>query len=175
VLIGVLGEPLPLSVDELTKQSDLVLEAKVSRLKTYINSADTAVITDLAILPTRVLAGTVPGATRTPGSAIPLVLTTYGGEVVRDGVTIRAENHGLEQLKESGSYLLFLRRSRFHKEPGVYEIYNAGAFEVSENSVRPLASHGAALYKDFSKPYSDVVALVMAAARAEMNLPLPRG
>ena len=44
VIIGTLGEPIPQSVDELAKRSDLVLEAKVSRLKSYINAADTAVI-----------------------------------------------------------------------------------------------------------------------------------
>ena len=56
VVVRVLRELVPLSVDELTKRSDLVLEAKLSRLKMYINSADPTVITDFAILPIRTLA-----------------------------------------------------------------------------------------------------------------------
>src|SRR5438093_12422833 len=62
IVIGTLGEPIPLSIEELTERSDLILEAKVSWLKSYINVEDTAVITDYTIVPIRVLAGTVPGA-----------------------------------------------------------------------------------------------------------------
>ena len=163
VVIGTLGEPRPLSVEELTKRSDLILEGRVSWLKSYINVEDTAVITDYTIVPIRVLAGTVPGATRQPGVATPLRLSVYGGEVIRDGVTIRAESHDLESLKSSGFYLFFLKK--FGKEPGVYTIYNAGVFELSDNIVRPLARQED-LYKDFSKPYSEVVTRIMAAARA---------
>ena len=157
VIIGVLGEPIPLSVDELTKRSDLVLEARVSRRQSYVNAADTAVITDFDILPIRILAGNVP-------VAIPLVLSTYGGEVIRDGVTIRAENHDSEQLKDNVVYLIFL--THFGSEPGVYQIFNAGAFELSNNTVRPLARQGSNLYKDFSGAYRGVIARVMESARA---------
>src|SRR5438105_3300788 len=33
VIIGTLGEPIPLSIDEMTKRSDLVVETTLSRLK----------------------------------------------------------------------------------------------------------------------------------------------
>jgi hypothetical protein len=164
VVVGMVGEPIPLSVEELTKRSDLILEGKVSTPRSYINSADTAVITDYRVLPIRVLGGTAPAVTDRPGIAGGLVVSVYGGEVVRNGVTIRAENHDLRPLKEGGSYLLFLKH--FGKESGAYEIYNAGAFDISDDRVRPLASHGADLYKDFSNAtHNDVVGRVIAAAR----------
>jgi hypothetical protein len=108
------------------------------------------------LLPIRVIAGNVPGAT-------PLVLRTYGGEVIRHGVTVRAENHDYEPLKDGVVYLVFL--TRFGQEPNVYQIYNAGVFERFENGARPLARHGTELYKDFSRTYRDVVNQVAESAR----------
>jgi hypothetical protein len=161
VVIGMLGEPIPLSIEDLAKQSDLIVEARVTPLKTYINSADTAVITEFSILPIQVLAGTVPSAAKSPG-VTRLLLSSYGGEVVRNGVTVRAENHGLEQLKPGGAYLLFLKR--FGQQEGVYQIFNAGAFELSNNTIRPLARPGE-LYREFyDVPYGQVVRRVTAGA-----------
>jgi hypothetical protein len=166
VTIGVLGEPTPLSVEGLTNGSDLVLEARISWLKTYINVADTAVLTDYAIQPIRILAGTVPGPVTRPGVATPLILSTYGGEIVRDGVTIRAENHNLkEALNTNVSYLLFLKR--LGKAPGTYVLYNVGVFELSDNALRPLASQGGDLYRQIPNVYSEVLARVTTAARAK--------
>src|SRR5207247_5768060 len=105
VVIGVLGEPEPLSLDELTKRSDLVVEARVERLRSYINALDTAVLTDFSIVPLRVLTGRNPSASSKPGAGR-LLLSTYGGEVTKDGVTVKAENHGQQALKNGGRYLL---------------------------------------------------------------------
>lgn len=165
VVIGILGEPMPLSVQELTKGSDLIVEARISRLKSRINLADTAVLTDFGLVPLRVLSGTLPDASVRPGVATPLVMTSYGGEVARDGVTVRAENHDLEPFRDGGIYLLFLTRSN-DKTPGVYTLFNAAAFEIAGGVVRPLASQGADLFRDFSDSHDQVVARIMAAVRA---------
>lgn len=150
VVIGTLGEPVALSIDEITKQSDLVLEATLTRLKSYINAADTAVITDFEMSPAEMFVGALPPLGRI------LVLTTYGGEVVKDGVTVRAENHNLRELDEGVTYLLFLKR--FGSEPDVYQIYNVGVFERAGDTARPLATQGADLFRDFKRPYADVIA-----------------
>ena len=164
VVIGLLSEPVPLSVEELAKASDLVLLASVSRLTTHVNDDDTAVVTDFAMLPIRVLIGTLPTGVATPGSSTTLVLSTYGGEITRDGVTVRAENHSLEQLKDGRSYLLFLKK--FGTLAGVYQIYNDAAFELSENAIRPLTRQGANLFEDLlSTPYSELRTRIQAAAR----------
>ena len=94
MVIGTLGEPVPLSTDEMTKRSDMVLEATLTRLNTYIKAADTAVVTDFEMSPTEMFVGAIP-----PLGGI-LVLTTYGGEVLKDRVTVRAQNHNLGELKE---------------------------------------------------------------------------
>src|SRR6185503_7599655 len=110
VVMGVLGEPVRMAVEELTKRSAVVLEARLSWRTTYINAADTAVVTVFAILPIHVLAGRVPPAnSTTPGRPAPFVLETYGGEIVKNGVTVRAVSHDLEPLKHDGLYLLFLK------------------------------------------------------------------
>ena len=152
VVIGVLGEPIPLSIDEMTKRSDLVTEARLSRLRTYINAADTAVYTDFEILPATMLVGGLPPLGRR------FVLTSYGGETVKDGVTVRAEDHNRGELKENVTYLLFLKR--FGSEPDVYQIYNVGAFERSNDAAKPLARDGADLFKDFNKTYGDIITRV---------------
>jgi hypothetical protein len=64
LVIGTLGEPLRLSIDQLTKRSDAVVEATVKPLRTYINDADTAVITDFEILTRRVLERGLPAVSQ---------------------------------------------------------------------------------------------------------------
>ena len=148
VIVGTLGEPTTMNVEELAKQATLVLEATVTRIRTYINATDTAVVTDFAMTPLRVLAGQVPvTASRAPGVASPLIVTVYGGEVVKDGITIRAENHTLEPLKDRSTYLLFLRPSP--QEPRQFNVFNAAVFEVMDDTVRPLARGGRQLFGDF--------------------------
>jgi hypothetical protein len=157
VIIGVLSEPFPKSVSELTNGSALILEAKVSLLRTYINASDTGVISEFEILPIQILAGNVPVET-------PLLLRTAKGEVLKDGVTVREVDHDRERLKENMVYLLFLKHDGL--EPNAYSIYNVAAFEVSNNVVRPLAAEGDYLFSDFSRKYDEAVAQVMKAARA---------
>jgi hypothetical protein len=158
VVIGALGEPVLLSIDEMTKRSDLVLEATLSRLKTYINAADTAVVTDFEMSPAEMFVGSIPTLGRM------LVLTTYGGEVVKDGVTVRAQNHNLRKLNEGVTYLLFLKR--FGSEPDVYQIYNVGVFERAGDTARPLAMEGTDLFRDFKRPYADIILRVTESAAA---------
>jgi len=157
VIIGVLSEPFPKSVSELTNGSALILEAKVSLLQTYINASDTGVVSEFEILPIQILAGNVP-------VEIPLLLRTSGGEVLKDGVTVREVDHDREQLKENVVYLLFLKHDGL--EPNAYSIYNVAAFEVFNNVVRPLATEGAYLFRDLSRDHDEAVAQVNKAARA---------
>src|SRR4029077_7960537 len=108
-----------LSIEELTRKSDLVVEGTLSVIETYVNNADTAVVTDYQMTPLRTLAGTAPVS--------PIVMSTVGGEVVRAGVTIRQETYGRGALHENTVYLIFLKK--FGNDPGVYQPYNDGLFE----------------------------------------------
>src|SRR5689334_5494090 len=79
VVFSPIGEPRPMSIEQLTKQADVVVLATVRRLSSHPNTADTAVITEYQVLPTRVLAGSGPaGTTTTPGQSTPLVLAMGG-------------------------------------------------------------------------------------------------
>jgi hypothetical protein len=154
LVIGILGEPVRLSIEELTKKSDLVVEGTLSVIETYVNKADTAVVTDCQVTPLGALAGTAPVS--------PIVMSTVGGEVVRAGVTIRQETYGRDALHENTVYLIFLKK--FGSDPGVYQPYNDGAFERAGGVTRPLATRGNDTYPDFARPYTDVVSRVIDAA-----------
>ena len=165
ITIGVLGEPVAMNIDDLAKQAVLVVEARVTWMKTYINQADTAILSDFGVVPMRVMAGhPPPAASNRPGVPTPFVVTTYGGEVVKNGVTVRAVSHSIEQLRSNGIYLLFLKP--FGKEAGHFNIVNAAAFEITDDRIRPLARDGHHLFREFvDLPREDISRRVSAAAR----------
>ena len=161
VMMGSVDESLVLTLAELVKASDLVVEANLVHLRTYVNDRDTDILTDFTIVPNRVLVGSVPVGVSTPGVTARLILATYGGEIVRDGVHVRAIKHGLRPVTEGVRYLLFLKK---WTAPGTYEIYNAAAFELSDVA-KPLARQGADLFRDVAnRPYGDLVRAISAAA-----------
>jgi hypothetical protein len=154
MMIGSVDESGVLTLAELVKASDLVVEASVVHVRTYANDRDTDILTDFAIVPNQVLAGSVPVGVSTPGATAGLMLTTYGGEIVRDGVHVRAIKHGLRPVMEGVRYLLFLKK---WTAPGTYQIYNAAAFELSDVA-KPLAISGADLFPDVAnRPYKELV------------------
>jgi hypothetical protein len=154
------GEIQPLSIEQLTQQSELVVEARIARLRSYIDRTDKVVITDYAVQPLRVLAGHEP-ANRGISGPNPIVVVVVAGEVVREGVVIRAMNFNHQDLVDGRTYLLFLKHFD-RDDAGHYEIFDAAVFEIANGSARPLAaSHSRETFKEFvDLPYSDVVARV---------------
>jgi hypothetical protein len=55
---------------------------------------------------------------------------------------------GVEPLKDGVNYLLFLAPS-VTKEPGHYQLYNHGAFELTSDAMRPLAQDGPDVFRDW--------------------------
>jgi hypothetical protein len=164
VVVGNLGEPVSLSVDELVKRVDLIVEASLTRINSHRDATDHTVVTDYSIHPLRVFAGTVPGLPTTPGATSPFILTTNGGEIVVDGITVRANDYNLRTLTDGGHYLLFLKR---WKEPGVFTVFNVAAFELTGNQMKPMTYDGSDLYKGLSRrPYADAVLWIQKAVLA---------
>jgi hypothetical protein len=155
VVIGKLGEPSPMSLEELTKTSDLIVEARLRRLESYIDDTDTAVLTRFSIDLIRALRGSIPSHAATPTMTPPLTLIAYGGEVVREGITVRAVNHDSEMFQDGRTYLLFLKKVQ--RERGVYVVNELAAFELTGDTLRPIGRHGPDLYRDFKDTAYDQV------------------
>jgi hypothetical protein len=140
------GDYRPKTIEELTKEADLVVLAKLSRLRSYLSASADRVLTDYSIVESRVIAGQLPVlTTQKPGTELPLTLTVFGGEINVDGVVVRGTDNNRDAISDSGQYVLFLRKSR---QPGAgrYEIYYGGIFEVLHDKVKPLLKRAAVVF-----------------------------
>jgi hypothetical protein len=142
------GDYLPKTIEDLTKESEVVLQATLSHVKSYVGGNDDRVLTDYDINVERIFAGGVPARpTKVPGTlSAPPILTVFGGDVTVDGVLIRATDNNREPIADGARYLLFLMSSR-RREPGRYEIYYGGVFEIVRNEARPLLRHAERVFK----------------------------
>lgn len=141
------GDYWPKAIEELAREADVVLQAKLSRINSYLTSNEDRVLTDYRILESRVVAGRLSAmSSQVPGPGVALILTVYGGEVIVEGVTIRGTDNNREAIKDGGQYLLFLKQSR-RREPGRYEIYYGGVFEISHEEVKPLLKRADDVFK----------------------------
>lgn len=143
------GDYQPKSVEELAREADLVMHATLSRPHSYLSSSEDRILTDYSIQKPIVVAGRLPDVSaRIPGQVQPLVLTVWGGTVTIEGIPVRGTDYNREPITDGGEYLLFLRKSRV-PEPGRYEIYYGGAFEISQGErVKPLLKQAKDVFKD---------------------------
>jgi hypothetical protein len=130
------------SLDELVRESVLVVTGRLVRKGSHLNSIEDRVLTDYDISDVVVIRGnlSVPNS-RVPGQTILPIVTFWGGEVVVEGVRISATNQNFKTIQDGGHYLLFLRSAR---PPGIgrYETYNGAIFEVASQQVQPLLKRG---------------------------------
>jgi hypothetical protein len=146
------GDYWPKTIEELTKEADVVLLAKLSGMRSYLSPTEDRVLTDYTIVEARVIAGRLPTLTsHTPGTVVPLILTVYGGEAIVDGVLIRGTDNDRDAISDGGQYLMFLRRSG-HPDAGRYEIYYGAIFEILPETVRPLLKNAALVFKGTVNP-----------------------
>lgn len=149
IVRGRLVDVQPATLDELTAGADLVLEATVTRVRSYLTADEENVLTDYQLTPTRVLAGHLPAALPVPGSSTPLILTVYGGDLTIDGFSVSVVDHSVKRPESGHRYLLFLQK---FGAPGQYQLHRAGAFEVSGQELKGLVTRGD------KEAFSDIVA-----------------
>ena len=138
---------LPKAIEELAIESEVVLQGRLSRVESYLAANGNQVLTDFSILAPHVIAGRLHSlSVRRPGPAVPLILTVWGGEVVVDGVPLRAVRSDSEPIKDGAQYRLFLRQAR-QSGPGRYEIYYGGAFEIVHGEAKPLLKNADTIFK----------------------------
>lgn len=159
----------PKLVEELAREADLVVHATLSHPHSYLSPGEDRILTDYAIQKPNVIAGRLPQVSaRVPGQRVPLILTVWGGVVTLEGVPVRGKDQNRESIRDGGEYLLFLRQSR-QPEPGRYEIYYGGAFEIlAGEKVKPLLKRANDVFKDTVDAH---LTPLLARVRAATNIP----
>src|SRR5262249_44874247 len=127
IVRGRLTDIPPSTLEELTVGADVVMEATVSKVKSYLTADEENILTDYQLLPVRVLAGSAPSGPQTPGTPSPLIVTFYGGDLTIEGYTVTVVDHSVRRPEAGRRYLLFLQQ---FGAPGHYQLYRGGAFEV---------------------------------------------
>ena len=159
------GHYEPKTIEELTRAAEVVVQATLVRARSYVTPDADRVLTDYSIVAPKFLAGRA--SVLTPSSAgpvPPLTLTTYGGEVVLEGVTVRGFDPDSEPITSGAQYILFLMPSR-GGQARQYEIYNGGIFEISGGNARALIKGAGRVFKDAADtPLPSLLARIQSAA-----------
>ena len=169
------GEPLlqvaspadykPKTIEALTREAEVIVQATLVQARSYVSPDADRVLTDYSIVTPTVLADRSPALTLSrAGTAPALILTTYGGEVVLEGVTVRGFDTSREPIANGAQYLLFLRPSR-SGQAGQYEIYYGGIFEIAGGNARALIRDRDRVFKDAANaPLPSLLNQIRAAA-----------
>jgi hypothetical protein len=124
IVTGLLREVTPTPIEELAKGATLILEGRLSPIRSHLTPDQQYILTDYLILTNRVIAGRAVMSQGSPTVTPSLIVSAYGGEVQVEGTSIRSTDHNLEDLRTGVQYLLFLKK--FGSEPGRYEFYRGG-------------------------------------------------
>ena len=134
------------TLEELTRGAELVLDATLTTVKSYLTPDEKDILTDYEMAPNRIFLGELSPVRAMPGITTPLILAVYGGEMTIEGRTVAVVDHAFTRPKHGGRYLLFLRR---YGTEGRYQFYEGGAFEITSQGLKALASRdGDTLFKD---------------------------
>lgn len=160
------AELWPTTIEEVASQADVVLQARLSRIHSYLDAKGISVYTDYRILDPKVIAGRLPSLTTpVPGPGVPLILTVWGGEVIVEGVTIRGVETNGETIEDGGSYLLFLKPTRARQQ-GLYEVHYGAIFDIADGTVTPLLKQASDVFKStIDGSLKDFVSRIQAAAK----------
>jgi hypothetical protein len=126
--------------EELVGSSDLVLQASVAPLRTYLSDDQYDVFTDFLVTPLTVLLQRTPDTSAVPGDARSIVVRQYGGRMVLDGVQITAVNRDAVPFDTTPTVVLFLKRA----QTGGYELVHErlGVFRVRDGQLEPPTTAG---------------------------------
>jgi hypothetical protein len=123
----------PLS--ELSRQADLILDARLVRPHGYLSQDGMSVNTDYDIVPNRFLRSKIVDVSmsRNPGQQPPLRLTVPGGEVTVAGKTVISSVGMAKPITAGSRYLVFATRVNANENRFVATAGSGGLFEVMNN------------------------------------------
>jgi hypothetical protein len=137
VVRNIIREFVPVSLSELSQKADVVVDAEVQAIKTYLSPDQCYLLTDYAVVPRASIAGTVPQRTQ-PGPP-PVVVTLVGGVTTIDGVQVVVRDEQLPLIPSGSRVILFLQWSNTDKEKFELVGVVSGAFAVSaDDQIKPL-------------------------------------
>ena len=167
IQVSPLGDYVPKTIEELTREADIVIHARLMRLKSYVGADGRNVLSDFAIRDHLLLAAqSSEAAAAVQGNVTaPLIVTVDGGEVIIDGVHVQSYDANRRSITDGGEYLVFLKKAR---QPGAgrYELYYGAVFLVEQGKLKPLLRDGNRVFKDaYEAGLPEVVSQIEAAAR----------
>jgi hypothetical protein len=164
--VGPVGDYLPKTIEELTREAEIVIHARLARLKSYVGADGERVLSDFAIRDQLLLAArTADAAAAAQGASQPLIVTVYGGEVMVEGVEVQSSSANSAAITDGGEYLLFLMKARL-PGTGRYEPYYGAVFSIEQGKLKPLLRDGNIVFKDaYEVALPEVVSKIEAAAR----------
>jgi hypothetical protein len=157
IVRGVLRDVTTVPLETLSKEAPLIVVGRLIWVKSYLTADQMNVLSDYAIQPDQVLAGTLMPTQNVPGKAAAPTLTVYGGEVTIDGVTVSAVDHNLDLPKSGQRFLLFLKL--FGADAARYQVVRGAIFEVENEKMRSLLKRS-----ETPTPYADVTGKPLSAA-----------
>jgi hypothetical protein len=164
--VGPPGDYLSKTIEELTREAEVVIHARLVRLKSYVGADGERVLSDYAIRDNVMLAArTADAAAVVQGASQTLIVTLFGGELMIEGVEVRSSDANLAAIADGGEYLLFLMKAR-RAGPGRYEPYYGAVFSIEQGKLKPLLRDGNRVFKDaYEAALPEVVSQIEAAAR----------
>ena len=96
------------TLEALASGADIVVQGRVTPLKTYLSPDERALFTDYLVTPTRIFLQRITQISAAR-EAPPIVLTRQGGTAVIEGVQVTAVDRNVPPLNAGGEYILFLR------------------------------------------------------------------
>jgi hypothetical protein len=138
----------PSQFEEVVRAADLIVQASLRKLRTYLSDDQQTLYTDYELLPITVIASSRPESSSKPGMP-DLVLRQWGGETTIAGVPVRIDIMEFPLLPENAPLLLFLT---WNEEISRYQIFEeiTGAFSVdSEQRLTHLLRSKSPWYERF--------------------------
>jgi hypothetical protein len=105
VTMTMMEEERVVPLAELSTASDLVIDARLVRPRSYLSDDKTMIYTDYEIVPSRVLRSRISDGSQKPGPQLPLLLTVHGGEITLEGKTITLSSGKLKPIRTGGRFL----------------------------------------------------------------------
>lgn len=150
--------PIPLEI--LSKQATLVLVGRLHSPRSYLTRDETAILTDYAIQPEQVIAGSLPVARTLPGQSATPFLSLDGGELTIEGTRVAMLDRRMERPTAGRRFLMFLEP---FADPAKYKAVYGAIFEIQNDGMRGLLRMA-----DGGDPYTEVTALTLPAVVPEI-------
>ena len=128
------AEVIPLSLGEMVRRSELIVEATLRVRRTYLSEGETWIHTEYDVIPVMVFVNRRGQSAQRPGPQS-LILRQSGGRMVVSGRDVIAEETQFRLLPTNEPIFLFLSDK---DRDGYYEVVDgAGAVTVRDSHVKP--------------------------------------